>query len=1053
MLSKRLLPAFFLIIITILFQNCPSPIDAGKITTPPVPTNPPQAPGIPLVSAVLQTSDMKPKWTWSETADALHYRYLLDTEIEWNTVEAVVTSFVPESDLSDGNHTLYVQAGNSAGWSASGSATVSIDTSKPAAPMVVLDPSSDSGVSDTDGYTNIATVTLNGSGLINCTLILTIDGTDVPDTIFIMTGAWTRNITLAANQSHTITARIRNSLGSESFYSVPLVVVEDQDEPVAPSLPDLASLDDSGDNADNITNNDTDLTFSGSAESNAAITLRDGGSVIGTTNTDSGGSWTLDTNLSEGIHNIFARATDLAGNESSDSAALEVIIDKTSPAVPGSLDLDNDDDTGTVGDHITSMSSGLTLTGTREAYSSVVLSDTKDGTLCEIALDASTTWSMDVSLTSGDHYITGTATDKAGNASSASQSLHITVISDKPNVPTALYLDAVDDTGVSGDNVTYYKSNLTIHGHADPNMTIKVYSDRETGVLGTSSSGTGDWSLDINVTAEGAHNITATATDVAYNTSNSSNLLVMTIDSARPAVPLITDLSDTDDSGRSQTDNITNTMSGLTFTGNAEQNSSVRLFSGPSLVGSAFANGSGIWIMNADLAEGTHDLYAIAIDLAGNESDSSSYFTVEIDNTAPATPANLTLDSSDDTGMYDNDRITRNTTNLTLSGIAETNCIIDLSDGGGTIATFNSGSGSWSRDISLAEGTSLIVAKAADVAGNESNNSAAITITVDNTMPDVLSTVPADSTSGVAVNLPVTATFSESMDTSTISPTSFTLSGTTGSVSHNAQTKTAVFTPAANLSPNTQYTATITTIVRDIAGNQIASVNTWTFTTTDRTDPVVNVTIDAGTVISLTPTGTYPQAEPPSIVPGKGGDGIDFTGDDQFLMLPNAPENQLAGNGGSVECWIYPTAISTGQGIIHKGVTTDWSDESYSLQYWLTSGGYVQIAIILNKTPGNYLAVISNYVIGNNAWYHIVATWDTTTTSIYVNGTLAASAPSNGYVPIYNSNAGVLIGKQIPDQSSGYYSEYGFKGTISYIHLYDRAMNAQEALDHYNATK
>jgi hypothetical protein len=41
----------------------------------------------------------------------------------------------------------------------------------------------------------------------------------------------------------------------------------------------------------------------------------------------------------------------------------------------------------------------------------------------------------------------------------------------------------------------------------------------------------------------------------------------------------------------------------------------------------------------------------------------------------------------------------------------------------------------------------------------------------------------------------------------------------------------AVFAPAANLVPNTKYTATITTGAKDMAGNRLSSSKVWTFTT------------------------------------------------------------------------------------------------------------------------------------------------------------------------------------------------------------------------------
>jgi len=80
------------------------------------------------------------------------------------------------------------------------------------------------------------------------------------------------------------------------------------------------------------------------------------------------------------------------------------------------------------------------------------------------------------------------------------------------------------------------------------------------------------------------------------------------------------------------------------------------------------------------------------------------------------------------------------------------------------------------------------------------------------------------------------ATFSEAMNPSTINTTTFTLAGpgaaaVTGTVTYDAPSHVATFTPAANLALSTLYTATITTGAQDLFGNPLASDFVWTFTT------------------------------------------------------------------------------------------------------------------------------------------------------------------------------------------------------------------------------
>jgi hypothetical protein len=103
--------------------------------------------------------------------------------------------------------------------------------------------------------------------------------------------------------------------------------------------------------------------------------------------------------------------------------------------------------------------------------------------------------------------------------------------------------------------------------------------------------------------------------------------------------------------------------------------------------------------------------------------------------------------------------------------------------------------------------------------------------TADITPPTVVRTSPRDGATGVAVTTKVTATFSEAMDATTITVDSFTLDGVAGRVAYNSSTYTATFTPSANLAYSTTYTATLSTAITDVAGNHLASVYTWSFTT------------------------------------------------------------------------------------------------------------------------------------------------------------------------------------------------------------------------------
>ncbi|OIR05617.1 hypothetical protein GALL_123610 [mine drainage metagenome] len=151
--------------------------------------------------------------------------------------------------------------------------------------------------------------------------------------------------------------------------------------------------------------------------------------------------------------------------------------------------------------------------------------------------------------------------------------------------------------------------------------------------------------------------------------------------------------------------------------------------------------------------------------------------------------------------------------------------------------------------------------------------------TADTTPPTVSSTVPADLATGVALNATVSAFFSEAMDPLTINATTITLmqgatpvAGTVSYVSANASFGTsAVFKPASNLAASTAYTVTVTTGVKDLAGNALAVAKTWGFTTgtTVAAGPALVLLGTAANYAILAKTGV--STVPTSVVTGNVG--------------------------------------------------------------------------------------------------------------------------------------------------------------------------------------
>ena len=139
--------------------------------------------------------------------------------------------------------------------------------------------------------------------------------------------------------------------------------------------------------------------------------------------------------------------------------------------------------------------------------------------------------------------------------------------------------------------------------------------------------------------------------------------------------------------------------------------------------------------------------------------------------------------------------------------------------------------------------------------------------------PTVISTIPINGTTGVPIDQPLTATFSQGMTCSTITISTFTVTGPAGGVPGTIAClgTIATFTPSSSLASNTTYTATITTGVTNVAGAALASNFVWTFKTgsaSGATPPTVTAVAPlnnaTGVALNTAITAMFDQAMAPA---------------------------------------------------------------------------------------------------------------------------------------------------------------------------------------------
>ena len=140
-------------------------------------------------------------------------------------------------------------------------------------------------------------------------------------------------------------------------------------------------------------------------------------------------------------------------------------------------------------------------------------------------------------------------------------------------------------------------------------------------------------------------------------------------------------------------------------------------------------------------------------------------------------------------------------------------------------------------------------------------------------LPIVSTIVPTDGSTAVGTGSVVSATFSQPMDVSTVTASTFALSSPSGqipaTVTYNTSTRVATLTPSAALATSTTYTATVTggaAGVKDSAGNALATDRTWSFTTVagDVTPPTVTTIAPASgaaaVALNSTVAATFSEA-------------------------------------------------------------------------------------------------------------------------------------------------------------------------------------------------
>ncbi len=304
----------------------------------------PAIPGTPALTAASDTgrsaTDRITRLTTptlTGTAVATTIVTIYDGATAVGSVTAATTTYsITSSALIAGTRVITAKASDVAGnfSAASASLTFTLDTTAPAAPSTpALAASSDTGRSTADGITRITAPVFTGTNE-SIAFVTLYAGATVVGTQTTTAATYSITSSTLANGTFSITATSTDVAGNVSVFSGVKVVVIDTVAPATPPAPTLTAASDTGVSQTDRITKATTLTFTGTAEVNALVQLRDGNKNTGTAAIATGGVYTATTGtLATGARTITVRATDVAGNVSGTSASTIVTIETTAPTV------------------------------------------------------------------------------------------------------------------------------------------------------------------------------------------------------------------------------------------------------------------------------------------------------------------------------------------------------------------------------------------------------------------------------------------------------------------------------------------------------------------------------------------------------------------------------------------------------------------------------------------------------------------------------------------------------------------------------------------------